>query len=394
MTTLSTRLPQPALAARATILASATLTIMGAAIIAPSLPAMNAEYAGTPGADVLVRLTLTVTSLAIAVTAPVAGLLADRIGRRPLLLTSLALYALAGAAGYLITSLGLLIASRALLGAAVGGVMTAVSAVIADWFEGPSRARFLGLQQASASLGGVVFLPLAGILADISWRAPFLLYVVAALILPAAAVLLREPVRPAAAMAGPVAGPAARIGSRSEIIRVYGVAAAATVIFYMAPTQLPFWLAALHTSTAVTGMVIAGSTLTGIVGALAFPRLRSRMRPPTITALSLALLGVGWLVAGTGAELPQLAAGVLIGGVGVGLVVPNLNTRLAEIASPTQRGRVLGGLVTAIFLGQFLSPLAMQPVVDRLGVATTFTWSGGVLLLGAALAVTVRLVRR
>ncbi|MEH1017345.1 MFS transporter [Micromonospora sp. CPCC 206060] len=141
------RSPEPATAARAAILMSATLTIMAAAIIAPSLPAMTAEYADTPGAEVLVRLTLTVTSLAIAVTAPVAGLLADRIGRRPLLLTSLALYAPAGSAGYLITNLGVLIASRALLGAAVGGAMTAVSTVIADWFDGPRRARFLGLQQ-------------------------------------------------------------------------------------------------------------------------------------------------------------------------------------------------------------------------------------------------------
>ncbi|GAB7045025.1 MFS transporter [Catenuloplanes indicus] len=93
MTTISTR--PPATAARATVLASASLTIMGAAIIAPGLPAMTAAYAGTQAAEVLVRLTLTVTSLAIAVTAPAAGLLADRVGRRPLLIASLALYAAA-----------------------------------------------------------------------------------------------------------------------------------------------------------------------------------------------------------------------------------------------------------------------------------------------------------
>ncbi|MFF5217697.1 MFS transporter [Micromonospora sp. NPDC000442] len=394
MTTTATRPPQPATTARATILASASLTIMGAAIIAPSLPAMTAAYAGTPAADVLVRLTLTVTSLAIAVTAPVAGILADRIGRRPLLLTSLALYALAGTAGFLITNLGVLIASRALLGAAVGGVMTAVSTVIADWFDGPARARFLGLQQASASLGGVVFLPLAGVLAVISWRAPFLLYAVAALILPAAALFLRESARRTGEADPGTPATATTSGARREIIGVYALAAAATVIFYMAPTQLPFWLTSFHTGTAMTGVVIAGSTLTGIAGALAFPRLRQRLHPATITALSIALLGAGWAVAGTATMLVQLAAGVLIGGIGVGLVVPNLNTRLAEIASPAQRGRVLGGLVMAIFLGQFLSPLLMQPVVDALGIATTFTVSGAVLLAGSATTLAVRNFRR
>ncbi|GAA0514252.1 MFS transporter [Paractinoplanes deccanensis] len=393
-TAISTRASRPAAAARATILAAASLTIMGAAIIAPSLPAMTAAYAGTPGAEVLVRLTLTVTSLAIAVTAPVAGLLADRVGRRPLLLTSLALYALAGTAGFLITDLGVLIASRALLGAAVGGVMTAVSTVIADWFDGPGRARFLGLQQASASLGGVVFLPLAGVLAGISWRSPFLLYAVAALILPAAALFLRESARRTGTANVTPTATAPAAGARREIIGVYALAAAVTVIFYMAPTQLPFRLTGFHTGTAMTGVVIAGSTLTGIAGALAFPRLRRRLHPATITALSIALLGAGWAVAGTATVLAQLAAGVLIGGLGVGLVVPNLNTRLAEIASAARRGRILGGLVTAIFLGQFLSPLLMQPIVDALGIAATFTYSGAVLLAGAATALGARYLRR
>ncbi|GAB7045024.1 hypothetical protein [Catenuloplanes indicus] len=140
----------------------------------------------------------------------------------------------------------------------------------------------------------------------------------------------------------------------------------------------------------MTGVVIAGSTLTGVAGALAFPRLRRRRAPATITALGVALLGAGWTVAGTAHTPAQIAAGVLIGGGGVGLVVPNLNTRLAETAAPARRGRVLGGLVTAIFLGQFLSPLVMQPAVDRFGIAATFTYSGVALLGGAAASLTAR----
>ena len=85
-------------ATRGTLLASAALTIMAGATIAPSLPAMREVFVGTPGAEVLVRLVLTITALAIALTAPLAGLFADRVGRRPLLVGSLVLYALAGSA--------------------------------------------------------------------------------------------------------------------------------------------------------------------------------------------------------------------------------------------------------------------------------------------------------
>ncbi|WP_340682414.1 Dabb family protein [Amycolatopsis coloradensis] len=63
------------------------------------------------------------------------------------------------------------------------------------------------------------------------------------------------------------------------------------------------------------------------------------------------------------ADVAQVVAGLLVGGFGVGFVVPNLNLRLAEFAHPAHRGRVLSGLVAAIFLGHFLSPIVVQPLV-------------------------------
>ncbi len=385
----STPAAAPARPARGTVLAAATLTIMAAAIIAPSLPQMRAAFAGTPGADVLVRLTLTVTSLAIAISAPLSGLVADRLGRRPLLVAGLVLYALTGTAGFAVGDLYLLLITRALLGVAVGAIMTAISAMITDWFDGPRRASFLGLQQAFAGLGGVVFLPLAGLLAAVSWQLPFLIYAAAALIVPFALLTLREaprPERPAA--------PSGHDGRRTtaRVAGVYALALVATLVFYMAPTQLPFLLAGFGTGPVVTGAVIAGSTLTSAAGALAFPALRRRLTSATITTVSVALLGLGWLLTGTAGTVVQIAAGLLVGGAGVGLAVPNLNLRLTELAPPDRRGRILSGLVTGIFLGQFLSPLAVQPLVQAYGLAGAFTWTGVAMAAGAALSL-IRTIR-
>ncbi len=344
---------------------------MAAAIIAPSLPAMAEVY----GEGVLVRLALTITSLAIAVSAPVAGLAADRVGRKPLLIASLVTYATAGTAGFFVDSLPVLLGTRTVLGLAVGGIMTSVSALITDWFDGQERGRFLGLQQAFASLGGVIFLPLAGILAGIDWRLPFWLYSVAAAIaLLAVAGLGNEP--RTAQKTGPAAFPFKAIG-------IYLLALVATLVFYMAPTQLPFLLRDLGAGPAVIGVVVAGSTLTSVVGALAFPRLpRGR-----ITAASVGILGLGWLLIGYGQSIPLVTAGLLVGGFGVGLVVPNLNLQLADLASPAQRGRVLSGLVAGIFLGQFLSPLVIAPLVRTSGIPAAFTWTGVITTIaGAVLA--------
>ncbi|MEU3771060.1 MFS transporter [Amycolatopsis keratiniphila] len=362
----------PTRRARGTVLAAAPLTIMAAAIIAPSLPAMRAGFADTPGSGLLVRLALTVTSLAIAISAPLSGIVADRVGRRPLLLSGLVLYAVSGTAGFFVDDLYLLLITRAALGLAVGGIMTAVSTLLTDWFTGGRRASFLGLQQAFASLGGVVFLPLAGLLATVNWHAPFWIYSVSAIVAVFALVSLREPERNS-----PAAG---------SVIGIYVLALLVTLVFYMAPTQLPFLLEGFGSGPAVVGAVVAGSTLTGVVGALAFPRLRRRLGPTAITTVSVALMGVGWLVIGTAGTVAQVVAGLLAGGLGVGFVVPNLNLRLAEAADPARRGRVLSGLVTGIFLGQFLSPLVVQPLVQGIGIAGAFTWSGIALAAGAALA--------
>jgi MFS family permease len=380
----------PAAATRVALLASATLTIMAAAIIAPGLPEMQRVFAAEPGAGVLVRLSLTVTSLAIAVNAPIAGAWADRFGRRPLLVGSLVLYAVAGTAGLYVPGLIPLILTRVALGLAVGGIMTSISALITDLFEGAGRARFLGLQAAFASLGGVVFLPLAGVLADLNWRAPFWLYGVSALIAPLAVLAVRD--RPRRRGQPDATVRAAAPAHRGTVVGIYAVALLATLVFFMAPTQLPFLLEPMSVPPALIGVAVGASTASSAVASLRYAGLRRRLGFGAVTALSVVLLGVGWLIVGLTAALPVILAGVLIGGVGVGLAVPNLNTWLSELAPPARRGRILGGLVTAIFLGQFLSPLLLAPLVGALGIASTFVVVGGagagVAVLAAAVAAT------
>lgn len=379
----------PTRAARAAVLASATLTLMAAAIIAPGLPAMSEEFAEAPGGGLLVRFVLTITSLAIAVSAPVSGLIADRVGRRSLLVSGLVLYAVSGTAGFFAPDLYVLLATRALLGVAVGGIMTAVSATITDWFDGARRVSFLGLQQAFASLGGVVFLPLGGILAGVDWRAPFWLYSVSAAVAVLAFVALREGPRggrgTGAAGETPPRGRPPRRSGTGRIAGVYVLALVATLAFYMGPTQLPFLLKDFGSGSGVAGVVVAGSMVSGTFGALAFPYLRRRLATTAITTVSIALLGTGWLLVGTAGTVVQVLAGMLVGGTGVGLVVPNLNLRLSELAPEGRRGRVLSGLVTGVFLGQFLSPLALQPLIHGTGLAAAFTWTGGAMTAGAAL---------
>lgn len=113
---------------------------MSGATIAPALPGIHAHFSGVENADLLVRLVLTIPAFFIALGAPVAGLVVDRMGCKPMLVGSTALYVVAGGAGYVLATLPGILTGRALLGIAVGAVLTGATTLIADYYTGDPRA--------------------------------------------------------------------------------------------------------------------------------------------------------------------------------------------------------------------------------------------------------------
>jgi MFS family permease len=390
-----TVLPRPRFA-QGTLLLTSMLTIMAGATIAPALPAIQQEFSTTPNAAVLVGLVLTMHGLFIAVGAPAIGVLADRYGRRWLLLVSTVVYALAGGAGFVLDSLVAILASRAVLGLAVAGVMVTVTALITDYYDENRRETILGRQGAFMSIGGVVLLPLAGVLADISWRVPFLVYTVALLLLPAMAFALPEPDRREPTGDRPTSiedlrHTLARFPLRTLAL-IFALALVSQIIFYMIPVQIPFYLEAqTGVSATVVGGALAVSTFTGGIVSLLYGRIRRSVSVIGIVALTFAFMSTGFVVIGVSETLFGIVAGLALTGTGVGFSLPNFNTWIAAVTPDAVRGRALSVLTSALFFGQFLSPLVMRPVSQSIGLSATFL-GVGVILAGGAVAFTLAAV--
>jgi len=106
------------------------------------------------------------------------GQLADRQGRREVLFASMALFALASLAAGLASSLGWLIAWRAVQGMACAGLYTASAAVVAALFHEQQRGKALGLLFSINGLGLALGPVAGGLLVDAwGWRAIFLVNV-------------------------------------------------------------------------------------------------------------------------------------------------------------------------------------------------------------------------
>lgn len=363
-----------------TLLLVSSLTIMSVITISPALPQMTLVFAGVPHAAFLVKLVLTIPALFIALVAPLTGRLIDKHGRLPLLKLALLLYAVAGVVPFFLSNLYLILFSRALLGVAVGMSMTIVITLIADYFEGAQRQRFVGLQVAFMSLGGIVFLALAGTLADKGWRYPFLLYSFSLLVLPCTLLYLREPVVTPAPLHKQVAHRSPRL-----IWMLFFNTMLMWILFFLIPVHLPFLLQALNIEkNALVGAAIATATATSAVSSFGYAALKKRLHFLSVFALGYFLMAAGFALTALGGAYAAVVVGMLLAGLGVGMMIPNTNMWVMKIAPPEIRGQEIGKLTTFWFLGQFLSPIAAQPVVQALPLATAFLLVAGVMLLLSA----------
>lgn len=370
------------------LLLCSSLTVMAGATVAPALPAMSEAFASVRFADVLVRLVLTLPALTTAIASPLVGWWIDRRGRRATLLLFMAVYAVAGTTGLYADRLALVLAGRALLGVAVAGIMTTATALISDFFEGHERNRVVGLQASFMGLGGVVFLSLGGWLADQHWRAPFAIYGLALLFLPLVWRSIPEPILEKEE--GDGAPPLGPEETRTMVV-LCALAFLSTVIFYSIPVQLPYYLESFEGVTrSVVGLALAGMTLCGATASWNYRRLRRHLGTLNIYVVAFGGLGAGLALIGGAQEVQRVYLGLAVLGLTYGLFMPNTIVRATRDLRSKHRGRVVGAIMTSIFLGQFCSPLVTQPLLRQIGADTLYE---GLSLPAFALALLV-LARR
>ncbi len=356
---------------------------MAGGALAAALPAMAEHFSDHPRAAALSRLALTLPSLVTALFAPVAGLVIDRSGRRRVLIASTALYAVAGVTGFFMPSFGWLLVSRAVLGLAVGGVMTATTTLVADYFDEPRRSHVMGLQSATMGFAGVFYLAGGGVLADISWRAPFLLYGLAFLLVPLMRWSLDEPARARGGLDGPITPTREMWGVPALVV---SLAFVSMLVFFTIPVQAPFYLRELASvSNSRVGMALGSYTLFGALSSLQYRRTRGVFDAPQTFVVGYALLGSGFWLLSRAHGYGDVVLALVVGGLGMGQLSPNYAVWITSVVPVEFRGRVMGGLVMAFFLGQFFSPIVAEPVVTRLGLAGMYR-CGSLVLWGLALA--------
>ena len=145
------------------------------------------------------------------------------------------------------------------------------------------------------------------------------------------------------------------------------------LVFYLIPTRLPFFLAAIGIeSPSAAGVAIVAVTLAGIPGSFWFGRIRARFAAMTVAWACFLIVAVGFVLISLADSLPGVVLGTFVVGAGLGPAIPNLLAWLMASMPDEAKGRASGYFTVALFGGQFLSPLVAQAVSGRVGLARTF----------------------
>ncbi|MGI5459129.1 MFS transporter [Streptomyces sp. CA-249302] len=376
----------PAHRLRVTLLmAGSCLPILGAVLIAPVLPKMQDHFESVPGAKALVPLALTVPALALALLAPFAGVIVDRLGRKRLLIVATLLYAVFGTAPLWLESLGVIIASRALVGVTEAAIMTCCTTLIGDYYSGQRRVKYLALQTMCASASATVFFVLGGAAGSAGWRVPFWVYAVSLVLAP-----LMVSALPSPATTGAPASPS-QTRRPFPVRQLAGICALTffgAMVFYTVPVEMAYLLDDLGVeNSGVIGLSTAVASAATVGGAITFARLK-RSPDPMLPAV-FAVCAVGFGLMFLAGSAPLLVVGAVVNCVGTGMLLPALLTSAMSRLAFEDRGRGTGLWMAAFFGGEFVCPLILLALESAVG-----TLAGAVGVLGLATALVAGVLAR
>ncbi|OYR48242.1 MFS transporter [Halorubrum sp. Ea8] len=378
---------------------------LGTALLSPVLGSL-VEPLGASTANIgLMMSAFTAPSIVVI---PIAGVISDRYGRRPVLLFGLVWFGLTGTAIAFVSAFAAALALRALQGIGFAALTPIIITSLGDLYAGTKEATAQGLRFTGSGLSQTAFPLAAGVLVGMAWQYPFLLYAVAFPIAAVVYLYFEEPLDSEAADDGSEAGIRAQIGDMRALVahrRAWTMVVArgsANVAWFGFLTYNSILVVdVLGYTPAEAGVLAAVASLTYALAATQAGRIASlfddRLYPLVATNLSM---GAGLALAFLARSFAVAAVGVVFMGIGFGLVLSIYRSVITTLPPPDLRGGLVSlgegsgraaATATPVVMGVAVAvatrPLGFEAAVRAVGAGTGLVGAGvgiGCLLLMSA----------
>lgn len=337
------------------IYGTALVSVMGVSVILPVLPQMGIFFGLSSVSLGLLVICFTLPGIFLA---PVGGILADRLGRKAVLVPCLVLFALAGIMSGLADSLQEFVFWRMVQGCGAACLGVLYNAIIADLYPGDrQRLRIMGFAATVLSMGAALYPAVGGFLGEWNWRYPLF---VSAAALPLAGLALYTPLPQSAQrqnMTQYRQNAVATVRSPRILAHFLLTLCAFAILYGPLITYFPLLASReFGASPALIGGIFSLSALgTSLASALLGPLAR------VMAPRNMVYVGGGFFTLSM-ALFPHINSiygfilPILLYGLGQGLVYPAAMTSLSGLAPEGGRGIVMAINGTVLRLAQTLAP--------------------------------------
>ena len=354
-----------------------TLTsVMGNALLSPAIPDILDEFDRPTSSTGVLVAALPLPGIVIA---PLIGILADRYGRRTLLVPCLALFGLGGIAMVSAPTFEIVVASRFVMGLGAGGLVNLGVVLLGDAFTGTARTTWVGRNSGVLTIALAAFPVISGLLtAAVGWRWALAPYSLALVTSVATFFLVDDTHQPTGAtIREQVGGVGQALRSSRVITVVLGGGLSFAVIFGVFLAAYPNHLdEEFGLGADARGLMIGLPAVTSSIAAFNLGRTRLRYGRVAVLAACSAVWIASFVLIGLAGTVWLLVVGTLLYGFGEGAMIPTLQEAALHEAPEEHRGAVMAVWTGSARLGQTVGPLASALVLTQFGGA----WS----LLGGA----------
>lgn len=378
------------------------IDLVGFGILAPFIPFYVERLGARPE---LITLIIAAHPLAQSLATPFWGALSDRVGRRPVLLSSMLGHAVSYAMLGFADSLWLLLLARVVSGATSANISTAF-AYIADVTTLEQRARAMGRVSSAFGLGFAIGPAMGGLLAggETIADANLLRPALAAGIFSLGAFLaifaflpetrhLAPPTPPAPAGDGLITG-LRRIVRRPVISRLLAMGMIVLVFMSVRESILTLWVNHEHglSARAIGGLLAWSGGLIALVQFFGIGWLSQRFGELNLVKCAIVCLLAGWFGLTLATGIPTLMIAMTVGAFGTAFFQTSMQSLLSKLAGPTERGAVLGVYQSSTAMARFVGQAGAGTLYGQLGANAPFLL--GSLAMVPAFAIALRIGRQ
>jgi ACDE family multidrug resistance protein len=367
------------------IFAVTLIAVMSVSSITPAFPSIMRYFDVTPAQ---IGLLITFFTLPGVLLAPVTGVLADRYGRKRILVPSLFLFAVAGVSSAFVRDFNLLLMLRVFQGLGAASLGSLNLTIIGDLYSGPQRTAAMGLNASVLSIGTASYPAIGGALALIAWYYPFFLPILAVPVGLVVMTMLKSPVPESEQNLKEYLGNTWR---HLRNMKVLGLLLASTITFILIyGTLLTYFTLLLDerfsASSFTIGLMITSMSLITAVVSWQLGKINRILSLTQMVIIAFILYGFAFVFIAVFPQLWLMIVPMALIGAGHGVNIPSLQTSIAGLAPLEYRAAFMSVNATVLRLGQTIGPPLMALIYVNHGLNITFYVSAAIALMTAVIA--------